>query len=59
MVREGVIAHFYFGIGSFDVVGFERRTANQASISNNPQTPDIDFVGVPIVGMVCIEVCLL
>lgn len=34
MVREGVITHFDFGIGHFDIIGFEGRTTNQTSIGD-------------------------
>jgi hypothetical protein len=52
MVREGVITHLYLGVGGLYVVGFERRAAYKTSIGDNPQAPNIYFVGVSVVGMV-------
>lgn len=52
MVREGVITHLYLGVGGLYVVRFERRATYKASIGDNPQAPDIYFVGVPVVGMI-------
>lgn len=49
---EGVVAHLYFSVGGFDVVGFEGRSAHQAGVGDNSQTPDVDLVRVSIVGVV-------
>ena len=34
MVREGIVAHFDFRVGSFDIVGFEGRSSNQAGVGD-------------------------
>jgi hypothetical protein len=52
VVREGVIAHFDFGVSGLDIVGFEGRTAHKASIGDDSQTPDIHFIGVSAICMI-------
>ena len=52
---EGVVAHLYFGVGGFDIVSFEGRSTHQAGIGDHSQTPDINLVGMSIVGVICIN----
>lgn len=59
MIWEWVIAHFYFGVGSLNIVGFERRATYQASIGNNPQAPDIYLIGMAVVCMIYVNATLL
>lgn len=53
-VWEWVIALFYFAVGSFDIVGFERRPTNQEGVGDYSHAPDIDFVRMTVVVMICI-----
>lgn len=55
MVREGVVAHLNFAVSGLHVIGFERRTADQAGIGDDSQTPDVNFVGVAGVGTIWVE----
>ena len=48
VVRERVVAHLYLGIGGFDFVGLERRTAYKTGIGYHAKTPDIYFIRVAI-----------
>lgn len=44
VIGEGVIAHFDFSIGSFDVSGFKGRATYQTSISYDSQTPNVHLI---------------
>jgi hypothetical protein len=46
VIWEGVVAHFDFVVGGFDVVGFEGRTSHDAGVGDHSQTPNVDFIGV-------------
>ena len=52
MLREGKIAHLDLSVSSFNIVSFKRRTTNHTSIGYNSKTPDINLIGVTIVGMI-------
>jgi len=55
MIRKGIVTHLDLGIGGFDVIRLKGRSPHQASISNNPQTPNINLVGMTAIGMICIR----
>ena len=55
MIGEGVIAHFDFRVGSFNIIGFEGRPSNQTGVGYHSQTPNIDFKIVTIVCMIFIN----
>ena len=59
LLREAIAAHLYLAVGGLHIRRFEGRLSHQASICNNTQTPDIDFVGVSLVGVVFITKAVL
>ena len=52
MIWERIVAHFYFRVGSFYVICFKGRTTSQTSIGNDSQAPNVDLIGVSIIGVV-------
>lgn len=53
VVWECIVAHLDPVIGGFDIVSLEGRSAYQAGIGDDSQTPDIHFVGMPQGLIIC------
>lgn len=47
-VGKAVIANLDLLVGGLDLVGFEGRLPEQQGVGDDPQTPDVDLVGVSL-----------